>query len=109
MRRCGGDAPSGAFLECDAQRIAGSASVAIGPARALQFVECRGLAWIRQPCTQSVDIGRWWGKRYTKEEFHERLSVVSNVERHVLSPAGHMLHHDQPEALAARLERFLSP
>jgi len=25
----------------------------------------------------------------------------------VLAPAGHMLHHDQPEALARLLERFL--
>jgi pimeloyl-ACP methyl ester carboxylesterase len=54
-----------------------------------------------------TDIGRWWGRRYTKEEFHQRLGVVANVERHVLRPAGHMLHHDQPEALAQRLECFL--
>jgi len=48
------------------------------------------------------------GRRYTKEEFYQRLSVVPNVERQVLAPAGHMLHHDQPEALAARLEAFLA-
>ena len=54
-----------------------------------------------------TDIGKWWGTRYTKAEFHERLSVVRQVERHVLAPAGHMLHHDQPEALAQRLEAFL--
>lgn len=57
-----------------------------------------------------TDIARWWGTRYTKPEFHERLNAVtSRVERHVLSPAGHMLHHDQPEALAALLERFFAP
>jgi pimeloyl-ACP methyl ester carboxylesterase len=50
---------------------------------------------------------RWWGTRYTKAEFHERLNVVANVERHVVSPAGHMLHHDCPEEIAAHLERFL--
>ena len=55
------------------------------------------------------DPGRWWGTRYTKAEFHERLSVVHQVEKHVLSPAGHMLHHDQPEDLAQRLEAFLQP
>ncbi len=54
-----------------------------------------------------TDIARWWGTRYTKAEFHERLNVVRQVERHVLTPAGHMLHHDQPEALAALLEAFL--
>ena len=56
-----------------------------------------------------TDVGRWWGTRYTKAEFHERLNVVPDVQRHVLSPAGHMLHHDQPEALAQRLETFLGP
>ncbi len=61
--------------------------------------------WVEGDLT---DISRWWGTRYTKQEFHERLSVVPNVEKHLLSPAGHMLHHDQPEALAARLEAFLS-
>jgi len=55
-----------------------------------------------------TDIGRWWGKRYSKEEFHQRLAVVPKVETHVLSPAGHMLHHDQPEQLARRLEAFLA-
>ncbi len=55
-----------------------------------------------------TDIGKWWGGRYSKPEFHERLKVVANVETHVLSPAGHMLHHDQPEALARRLEAFLA-
>lgn len=54
-----------------------------------------------------TDVARWWGTRYTKAEFHERLGVVKQVERHTLAPAGHMLHHDQPEALAERLEAFL--
>jgi pimeloyl-ACP methyl ester carboxylesterase len=55
-----------------------------------------------------TDIGRWCGKRYTKAEFHERLKVVAQVEKHVLAPAGHMLHHDQPEQLATRLDAFLN-
>jgi pimeloyl-ACP methyl ester carboxylesterase len=54
-----------------------------------------------------TDVARWWGTRYTKAEFHERLGVVGNVEKHVLAPAGHMLHHDQPEELARLLEAFL--
>lgn len=62
------------------------------------------LLWVEGDLT---DLSQWWGTRYTKAEFHERLSVVPTVERHMLSPAGHMLHHDQPEALAARIERFL--
>jgi len=63
------------------------------------------LLWVEGDRT---DISRWWGNRYTKAEFHERLKVVANVEKHVLAPAGHMLHHDQPEQLAARLEAFLN-
>ena len=54
-----------------------------------------------------TDTERWWGDRYTKAEFHERLSVVPQVEKHLLADAGHMLHHDQPAALARRLEAFL--
>ena len=63
------------------------------------------LLWVEGDQT---DVSRWWGTRYTKAEFHERLGVVRQVEKHVLAPAGHMLHHDQPEALAQRLEAFLA-
>ncbi|MDE2298117.1 MAG: alpha/beta hydrolase [Burkholderiales bacterium] len=63
------------------------------------------LLWVEG---DETDTARWWGTRYSKAEFHERLNVVRNVERHQLSPAGHMLHHDQPEALARRLEAFLA-
>ncbi|MEO8808416.1 MAG: alpha/beta hydrolase [Burkholderiaceae bacterium] len=63
------------------------------------------LMWVEGDQT---DMAKWWGTRFTKEEFNERLSVVANVEKHVLGPAGHMLHHDQPEELAKRLEAFLS-
>ncbi|MDP1902150.1 MAG: alpha/beta hydrolase [Rubrivivax sp.] len=62
------------------------------------------LLWVEGDRT---DITQWWGTRYSKEEFHERLSVVAGVERHVLAPCGHMLHHDQPQALADRLAAFL--
>ncbi len=56
----------------------------------------------------STDLAGWWGTRYTLGEFHARLDVVKQAERHVIAGAGHMLHHDQPEALAARLEAFLA-
>lgn len=54
-----------------------------------------------------TDIARWWGHRYPREEFDARLAQVPQVTRHRLSPAGHMLHHDQPQALAAHLKAFL--
>lgn len=54
-----------------------------------------------------TDLARWWGTRYTRAEFDERIAVVPRVERVMLSPCGHMLHHDQPQALAAHLAAFL--
>lgn len=53
------------------------------------------------------DPSRWWGQRYPREEFETRLTVVPQVERHVLTACGHMLHHDQPEALAQLIQAFL--
>ena len=55
-----------------------------------------------------TEVPRWWGTRYSKAEFHERLSVVQQVERHSLPACGHMLHHDQPEAVARLLAEFLA-
>lgn len=49
----------------------------------------------------------WWGRRYSKAEFHERVSIVPQVERKVLAEAGHMVHHDQPDALAQLIAPFL--
>jgi pimeloyl-ACP methyl ester carboxylesterase len=55
-----------------------------------------------------TDVAKWWGKRYPREEFEARLAVVSSALRKVrLAPCGHMLHHDQPEALAAEVLAFL--
>jgi len=54
-----------------------------------------------------TDVTKWWGDRYPRADFESRLAVVPRLERELLSPCGHMLHHDQPEALAHRLERFL--
>ncbi len=54
-----------------------------------------------------TDVSKWWGTRYPRSEFLERLAVVPQVQQVVLSPCGHMLHHDQPEALAGHLSAFL--
>lgn len=51
----------------------------------------------------------FFGGRYTKEDFDARLKVVSDLRRERLSDAGHMLHHDQPEALALLLAAHLAP
>jgi pimeloyl-ACP methyl ester carboxylesterase len=53
------------------------------------------------------DFEGWYHGRYTRAQFEQRLASVPRVERLKLSPAGHMLHHDQPEALARALDNFL--
>jgi len=53
-------------------------------------------------------LTRFWGTRYPREDFEARLALVPELRRTVLQDAGHMLHHDQPEALAAALDGFLS-
>jgi pimeloyl-ACP methyl ester carboxylesterase len=54
-----------------------------------------------------TDTSKWWGTRYPRSEFDARLAVVADLQRARLSPCGHMLHHDQPDALAGHLLRFL--
>jgi pimeloyl-ACP methyl ester carboxylesterase len=49
----------------------------------------------------------WHGTRFTLTEFHERLNTVPHVTRAVIPDSGHMLHHDQPQALARLIEDFV--
>jgi len=53
-------------------------------------------------------LGKWWQGKYTLAEYHERLKSVPQVRTAVVQDAGHMLHHDQPEALATLIENFLT-
>jgi pimeloyl-ACP methyl ester carboxylesterase len=52
-------------------------------------------------------LDQWWQGKFTLAQFHERLKVVPQVEIARIENAGHMLHHDQPEGLAALIERFI--
>ncbi|HPW83125.1 MAG TPA: alpha/beta hydrolase [Rhodoferax sp.] len=54
----------------------------------------------------SLDM--WWNGKYTLPEYHERLKSVPQVEIARIEDAGHMMHHDQPAALAALIERFIA-
>ncbi len=54
----------------------------------------------------SLDL--WWKGKYTLAEYHERLKQVPNVEIARIEDAGHMMHHDQPQVLAALIERFIA-
>ena len=53
-------------------------------------------------------LGQWWKGLYTLDEYHQRLQAVPRCKISRIEPAGHMLHHDQPEQLAKLLEAFLT-
>ena len=53
-------------------------------------------------------LGLWWKGKYTLEQYHERLQNVPQVEIARVQDAGHMLHHDQPQQVAALIERFIA-
>jgi pimeloyl-ACP methyl ester carboxylesterase len=52
-------------------------------------------------------LGLWWRGQYTLADYRERIQVVPRLTEARIEDAGHMLHHDQPEALAQLLDRFL--
>ena len=54
----------------------------------------------------SLDL--WWKGKFTLEQYHERIRSVPNVEIALINDAGHMMHHDQPDVLAAMIERFIA-
>ena len=61
-------------------------------------------------CVQArhTEAESWWQASYSLAEFHERLRVVPKVRLEILPDCGHMLHHDQPAALARLLSGFLA-
>ena len=54
----------------------------------------------------SLDL--WWKGAFTLEQYHERIQVVPNLRIARIEDAGHMMHHDQPEALARLIEDFIA-
>ncbi|MDM0056887.1 alpha/beta fold hydrolase [Variovorax fucosicus] len=52
-------------------------------------------------------LAQWWKGRYTLAQYHERLQSVPDARVARVEDAGHMLHHDQPERVAALIERFM--
>jgi pimeloyl-ACP methyl ester carboxylesterase len=52
-------------------------------------------------------IALLWHGQFTRAEHLERIKSVAQLERVELPDCGHMLHHDQPQAVAELLERFV--
>ena len=61
------------------------------------------LLWVQ---ARDSRVDAHWGGRYSQAEFQARLAHVPDVRQVQLDNAGHMLHHDQPAALAAALTAF---
>jgi pimeloyl-ACP methyl ester carboxylesterase len=53
-------------------------------------------------------LGQWWKGRFTLAQYQERLQHVPQLRQAIVQDAGHMLHHDQPQALARLIEDFLA-
>ena len=52
---------------------------------------------------------RWMGpKEQARGEIDRRITFIPRVTTATIEDAGHMLHHDQPQALAALIENFLT-
>lgn len=53
-------------------------------------------------------LERWWQGKYTLADYHQRLKSVPQATIAEIADAGHMLHHDQPQRLAALIEDFIA-
>ena len=53
-------------------------------------------------------LSQWWKGQYNLAQYQERLKVVPQLQQAVVQDAGHMMHHDQPDALAQLIEPFLA-
>ena len=53
-------------------------------------------------------LDQWHKGKFTLAQYHERLQAVPQVEIARIDDAGHMMHHDQPQVVAALIERFIA-
>ena len=74
-----------------------------------------GAAWHRG--LTAIEAPVLWVASRDRNSFHEftrtasyrrRLAVIRRLQEVELADAGHMLHHDQPAAIAALIEDFFS-
>lgn len=61
-------------------------------------------------CVEAAESNIWqWmgGMAVMRPEIDRRIACIDNVRFVTIAEAGHMLHHDQPQLLAAMIEEFL--
>jgi pimeloyl-ACP methyl ester carboxylesterase len=57
---------------------------------------------------EDTEAWRWMGPKETaRVEIDRRIKFIPDVRTAMISQAGHMLHHDQPEILAGMIEDFV--
>lgn len=52
-------------------------------------------------------LHQWHDGSYTMEKFIERMQHIPNMRLETIADAGHMLHHDQPAAIASELLKHI--
>jgi pimeloyl-ACP methyl ester carboxylesterase len=58
---------------------------------------------------EHTNMWMWMGpKEQARAELERRMGQLKKVTPRMMPAAGHMLHHDQPEMLAAMIEEFLA-
>ncbi len=93
-------------------RVQGQAAHKVGGAHLYRLDEALELFKNIQAPVLSVEasddsLAQWWKSSYTLAQFHERLQVIPSVRIERIEDAGHMLHHDQPAAVARLIEDFI--
>jgi pimeloyl-ACP methyl ester carboxylesterase len=64
------------------------------------------LLWVE---ADQTDVWRWMGpKEHARIEIDRRIACIPDVTQVMIEDAGHMLHHDQPQVLAQKVEQFLA-
>lgn len=62
-------------------------------------------------CVEAAETAIWqsWGgKEAIRAEIDRRMACINDVRFVSIADAGHMMHHDQPQLLAAMIEEFLA-
>lgn len=99
------DAGEWEILADPAHKIAGAILYRVEEVMACWSAITAPVLWVE---ADDTDIWRWMGPKETARlEIDRRLQHIPQLSKSMVADAGHMLHHDQPEVLAALVEKFL--
>jgi pimeloyl-ACP methyl ester carboxylesterase len=102
-RHWGKEAPEGVVLRSDpAHKLVNATLYRVDEARACWERVTAPVLWVDAEHSETRTR-----MRLSAEELAERRGAFKNLKVLTLPDAGHMLHHDQPEALARLIEEFL--